>query len=380
MKYIKTKYIDKKEIFINVLAFGGLVVFFLVIRNLNTLMANIMWFLNFLLPFFIAYGLYFILLPIKERIYSLLPKRKFTRYANHFATLLTMMIVLLALVLFFFLIVPQLITSIEVLVTQIPDYYQQILNIAKQYIDSEVILEKLIELLNGLVPYVQTVLEALKNFLTSFISGSLPFLISTIATISFLVVLLSSHKLLRVEMRKLFFFLFNKKIAMNILQTTHDISRVFKRYLVGQLTDALLVGVVTFIAMIIFKLPYAVLIAFIIGLTNMIPFFGPFIGAIPSALLIFIVDPFQALIFVIIILVLQQVDGNIIAPMIVGDSLDIPPIYILFSITVGGSLFGILGMLIGVPVFTVLIMLFRRFIVFIESKRIQIQEEPKDNQ
>ena len=124
-------------------------------------------------------------------------------------------------------------------------------------------------------------------------------------------------------------------------------------FLVGKFLDSLIVGIICFIFMLIFKMDYAILISFIIGLTNIIPFFGPFIGAIPSIFILLISNPLQALIFSIFILILQQIDGNIIGPKILGDSVGVSKIGIIFAIIVGGKMFGVLGMIIGVPVLAI---------------------------
>ena len=116
----------------------------------------------------------------------------------------------------------------------------------------------------------------------------------------------------------------------------------------------MIIGILTLIILAIFKMPYMVLISVIIGITNVIPFFGPFIGAIPSAIIILFVSPIQALWFLIIVLVIQQVDGNIIGPKILGDSIGISAFWILFAILVAGKLFGLIGMIIGVPMFAVI--------------------------
>lgn len=125
-------------------------------------------------------------------------------------------------------------------------------------------------------------------------------------------------------------------------------------FLVGKFIDSLIVGIICFVFMIIFKMDYAILISVIIGITNIIPFFGPFIGAIPSIFILLIADPVQAIVFAIFILILQQIDGNIIGPKILGDSVGISKIGIIFAIVVGGKLFGVLGMIIGVPVLAII--------------------------
>ena len=159
------------------------------------------------------------------------------------------------------------------------------------------------------------------------------------------------------------FFALGKKVVTSLLNEKHttivlDLANrtnlTFGRFIGGKIVDSAIIGVLTFIILAIFKMPYVLLISVIIGVTNIIPFFGPFIGAIPSAIIILFVSPIQALWFLVIILVIQQVDGNIIGPKILGDSIGISAFWILFSILVAGKLFGLVGMIIGVPMFALI--------------------------
>ena len=135
------------------------------------------------------------------------------------------------------------------------------------------------------------------------------------------------------------------------------VHKVFSGFIIGKLVDSLIIGVLCYIGALILRFPYPALIATVVGVTNVIPFFGPFIGAIPCAFLILLVDPLKCLYFIIFIFGLQQLDGNVIGPRILGDTIGISGFWVLVSITVAGSLFGFTGMLLGVPVFAVLYML-----------------------
>ena len=128
----------------------------------------------------------------------------------------------------------------------------------------------------------------------------------------------------------------------------------FSNFFSGKIYDSIIIGILCFIAMLFINKEYATLIAVIVGITNIIPFFGPIIGAVPCALLLLIVDPFECLIFVIMIIILQQLDGNVIGPAILGDSVGLSSLWIMFAILVGGAYFGFFGMLLGVPVVAVI--------------------------
>ena len=159
----------------------------------------------------------------------------------------------------------------------------------------------------------------------------------------------------------------------------HETLAIFRRFFVGKALDSLIIGILCYILMKIFGLPYAELISVIVGITNVIPFFGPFIGAIPSILIILMSSPMDAFIFALLILGIQQLDGNVIGPAILGNSLGLKPIWIIFSVTVGGGLFGLLGMIAGVPAFTVVYTLFNRWIHRrLEKKNLNTPEQLKE--
>lgn len=145
---------------------------------------------------------------------------------------------------------------------------------------------------------------------------------------------------------------------MSVLSETHG---VFAKFISGKIIDSLIVGVLTFIIMNIAGIPYTILISVLIGVTNIIPFFGQYIGIIPSAVLVFIASPSKGVLFLILIIILMQFDGNVLGPKILGDSIGLKSFWILFSILFFGSLFGVLGMICAVPVFAVIYRMVKRF-------------------
>ena len=155
---------------------------------------------------------------------------------------------------------------------------------------------------------------------------------------------------------------FNEKNASIAIDLAHRSNDTFGKFLSGKIIDSAIIGVLTFIILTIFKMPYTILISVIIGITNIIPFFGPFFGAIPSFVIIMFVSPIKALWFLLIIFVIQQLDGNIIGPTILGQSTGIGSIWVLFSILIFGDLFGFVGMIIGVPTFAVIYYLISKYV------------------
>lgn len=154
--------------------------------------------------------------------------------------------------------------------------------------------------------------------------------------------------------KKITYAIFSTTRAERILELTRRSNSTFGKFLSGKILDSTIIGILTFIILTVFKIPYTLLISFIVAVTNIIPFFGPFIGAIPSVIIILFVSPIKALWFLLIIFIIQQIDGNIIGPKILGDSIGISAFWILFSIMIAGKFLGFVGMVIGVPLFAVI--------------------------
>ena len=175
--------------------------------------------------------------------------------------------------------------------------------------------------------------------------------------------LLYGRRKFKKQGKLLLYSLFKERWADKIIEEIRFADRVFSGFIGGKLLDSAIIGGICYIGMMIMGLPYAILISVIVGVTNIIPFFGPYIGAIPSAIILLTVSPMSCLMFVIFIVILQQVDGNIIGPKILGSSTGLSGIWVLFSILLFGGLFGFVGMLIGVPVFAVIYDLIRQLII-----------------
>lgn len=184
-------------------------------------------------------------------------------------------------------------------------------------------------------------------------------------------ILLSKRKYVA-KVKRFAYVIFKPENANTALKIASKCNRIFGGFISGKLLDSLIIGILCFIGMTVFNMPYAILISVIVGVTNIIPFFGPFIGAVPSALLILLSDPTnfkQVIVFAIFILCLQQFDGNILGPKILGDSTGISALMVVISISIGGGFFGFMGMLLGVPTFAVLSYLFKCFIHYCLRKK-----------
>lgn len=271
--------------------------------------------------------------------------------------------VLLAYVIAFFcigallmLLVPQLISSVKMLVTSIPDYFNSMdayISALQTHMADSAQLEKL---LGSYEQALKTITEAVSGVFPQVINYGMALgsgLVSSITALMFSVyMLLDKEKLLK-QLKKLAFTFLPERHARRVLRVLARTNQTFGGFIGGKILDSLIIGVLCFIICAVLRIPYALLISVVVGCTNVIPVFGPFLGAIPCAFILLIVNPFSALEFLIMILILQQFDGNVLGPKILGESTGLSALWVLFAIIVGGKMLGFVGMLIGVPTFAV---------------------------
>ena len=191
------------------------------------------------------------------------------------------------------------------------------------------------------------------------VMGVIGFLGNLVVGIVIAAYMMGMKETLAAQGKKIICAVFERPYVERIMDAVHYADKVFGGFIRGNIVVSVLIGVICFIALQIMGIPYAPLLGVLLGVTNMIPFFGPFLGAIPSAVLIFLIDPIKCLEFIIFILILQQLDGNILTPKILGDSTGLASLWVIISVLVGGGLFGPIGMLLGCPAFALLYALIR---------------------
>lgn len=268
------------------------------------------------------------------------------------------------------MVVPEVINSISGLISSMPSYYRNIMEWgdrvfqskpwAAEYFDnfSATIYKNLLNWLeNDLLPNSNKLLETLTDGVMDAASLMLNFFIGIIISIY----LMAGKENFCAQGKKLMYAVLPAKIVNSMLEVLGETHTVFAKFISGKIIDSLLVGVLTFIIMSIAGIPYTILISVIIGVTNIIPFFGQYIGIVPSAVLVFIASPIKGVLFLILIIILMQIDGNVLGPKILGDSIGLKSFWILFSILFFGSLFGLLGMVCAVPVFAVIYRIVKRW-------------------
>ena len=260
------------------------------------------------------------------------------------------------------MLIPQLLASINLFIANSGDYYEGMQSFLEELI---VKLKLQTTLWNEIENALMSLVNILKNLLPSvvtFITSTASSAINVICTLFISIYILSSKdKLLGLLSRSLKAFTSDKaqKRVTHIMTLTN---RTFRGFIVGQITDAVIVGIITFIGASLFGFPYPILLGFLASITNVIPVIGPFIGAIPCVLIILMVDPMKVIWYIVFIVILQQIDGNFICPLIVGDSTGLDGLWILFAVVVGGGFFGIVGCLLSVPVFAVLFTLYEELL------------------
>lgn len=269
------------------------------------------------------------------------------------------------------LVLPQILESLIGFVRTAPDSFTNFLEWGESKLSSNKDVNAALKILlgdytaklndwlqNDVLPWLVSFAAQVSTGLIDIVRFFKDFIIGIIICIYFL----NSKELFKAQSKKLTYAILPKKKAKFLINETKFINKTFSGFITGKIIDSAIVGVICFVVMTILDLPYIMLVSVIIGVTNIIPFFGPFIGAIPATIIILTVSPIQALYFVIFVLILQQVDGNIIGPKILGDSTGLPSFWVMFAILIGGGLFGFTGMIVGIPIFAVLYAYFSRMV------------------
>ena len=368
MKVEWTKSMTKRVLVYIVAGIGILAAYFILI-NLKRVSGILSSVSGILRPFIIAAIFAYIVngpMMFFERLFGRLTDKKKPRpvLKRVLAIIAAWVASLAVLVLFFVIIVPDVKISITTLINNLPSYFESlkafIVALAEKYqldisylnsfMNFQVTADGIMEIIDK---YSDALIPQLANIANISVQiGS--FIADVIIAIIISVYLLFSKETLIAQLKKALYALFNRKLADISVRVARETHRTFSGFINGKLLDSLIIGILCFIGMSILKFEYALLISFIVGVTNVIPFFGPMFGAVPSVLLLLMIDPWHALWFAVFIFALQQLDGNVIGPKILGDSTGLPALWVMFAILVGGALWGVAGMFVGVPLFAVI--------------------------
>lgn len=347
-----------------VVAFG--ILFYVSLSNLDVVTAYVSSFFRILRPFVIGFAMAYLL----NRPVRFFETKVFYRLrrGRTLSILTTYLLALLLLAALLGLVVPQVAESVVALVNNASGYMSNLSTFILALQDKFDLRQETIE------PFLLTstdLVERVTKLLTDYLPRVLDFsmalgssLVSGITAVISSVYMLSGKNTLIRQFRKLVYALAPREKAAHFMGICAHANDVFSGFIIGKLLDSAIIGVICFFGMNLLGMPYALLISTVIGVTNVIPFFGPFIGAIPSVLILLIIDPWSAVKFGIFVVALQQFDGNILGPKILGDSTGLSAIWVLVAIIVGGGLFGFAGMILGVPSFAVLYALTSEFLAW----------------
>lgn len=376
---------------------GAILLFFAIfhaaaIRGFLSMLGHI------LRPIFMGMIVAFLLLPVHRNILralmamtpgARLEDRRNVSFLNVMSIIFSLLFAFIMVYLLLAMVIPQLYLSVVGLVSAFPGYIASVQSWLLAFLGDNPEIQQIV------MPTLESVTSSLEQWLASDIlpnlesvtttvrwlrESILPNITGMVSSVSALVIslalllkdllialIVSVYLLMRKDVfaaqsKKIVYSIFTPAHGDFIVEETRSAYRIMSGFINGKLLDSLIIGVIALVCCNLFQFPYPALVATIIGVTNVIPFFGPFIGAVPCALLILLVSPLQCLYFVLFILVLQQFDGNILGPKILGDSTGLASFWVLFSIILFGGLFGFVGMVLGVPVFAMIYSVLRRLV------------------
>ena len=322
--------------------------------------------------------------PLVASIKKRRPKVKLSKKLPRvLALILAEIVMLLLIAALIYLIVPQVYDSISAIITNSPAYFESaskaIDNLLHDFPEIEMYATKVFgNITETLTKWAtNTLLPSMENIVTNITTGVFSVVKAVYNIVIGMIVsiyILYNKEPFIAHYRKTLYCIFKPEKARKISSALRFADRTFMGFIVGKLLDSAIIGMICYVDCVVMRMPYDLLISVIIGVTNIIPFFGPFIGAIPSALLVLLVDPKMCLWFVIFIIVLQQIDGNIIGPKILGTSIGINGFWVLFSIVFFGGLFGFWGMLLGVPTFVIIYTAVERAV----NRKLESRDLPTD--
>ena len=323
----------------------------------------------FIWGFVIAYILNGLLKVYEKRVLFFIKEYKhFKRLKRMVSVTLTYLTVIVFLGLVVWLFVPQLVRSVQDFINNLQGYIDRLNALTDRWgIEYQIgtLDVSLTNFVNWLTALASGRLGDVLQFVINVVGGASKVVIAFIVS----VYILYNKELFSAQIKKIGYALMPEKHVVTTTRLLATSDKIFAGFITGRLLNSTIIGVLCFIGLSIMRAPYAAMLSLILGVTDFIPMLGPFIGAIPCALIIFVAKPELTIWFIIFIIVLQQIDGNVISPRILGDAVKLPAFWVLFALVVGGGLFGFVGILIGVPMFAVIYSLVREFIEYRLSKK-----------
>lgn len=369
---------------------AGLMILFFALYRWHHISSLVSTIINILMPFIYGLAIAYLMNPVvkflENKIFTKLKKKadtnkkylKVLRVLSLGTSTIIFVGVIFTCMSFLF---PEILKSIEMLITNINIYLNNTKEFVSNLFGDSVAISNFIndnygrfaEFLTGWLN--DGMLNDVVTKLGNGIFGTLKVLYNIILGYVVAIYILFDKEKFKAQIKKLLYTFFDNDRVNWIIENTLYTDQVFGEFLSGKLIDSLIIGIICFVFMLLFKMPYALIVSVIVGVTNIIPYFGPFIGAIPSAFLILLVSPGDCVGFLIFIFILQQIDGNIIGPKILGGKIGLSSFWVLFSLLIFGGLFGIVGMIIGVPIFSIVY----SFVNGLIKKKLEAKHLPLDS-
>ena len=363
---------EKNSHYFSIVIYGVIFVFFVLliyklIGDLSITSKAISSFFKLLSPFIIGTFIALILYPLVKLFYNKFFTNflgiKSAKLKKALSILLAYLIAIGFIALLLGFVIPQIYLSLQEIIDKLPIWYDNAYNFIITFEDNHEYWNFVD--FNDVNNYIEGLLPKIMSYLTNILTNMVPYIVNTsmaivkgivnfIIAIIVSIYMISDHRILFYHAKRVLYGVLPKKSADSIRVITRNSVNIFLDFVFGKAVDSLIIGFLCFIIMTIFRMPYSVLISVIVGVTNMIPYFGPYIGGVIGGLFIIISDPLLVIGYAIMILVIQQLDGLVIGPKIIGNSTGLKPLWVIFGITIGGSLWGVLGMFLGVPIVAVI--------------------------
>lgn len=380
------KFKTRKDILF-IISYVAIIIFALV--NFEKIVTAFNYVINILSPFIVGALLAFILNVlikfIETKIFGKIKKGKVWKKIKRPISI-TVSLILVGLIIYFVmnLLVPQLRNSVSLFTDTLPEYKEDIVNILEKFDVEETTVSKVGEYLDNftkvITDYIKGNSKDVLSITTEVATSIISIVSKGIISIVFAIYIIAQKETLKRQVDKLMNAYLKPKVSNKIRDIAVMSNKTFSNFVTGQCLEAIIFGLLCFFGMLILRLPYASTISVVIGFTALIPVFGAIIGTILGAFLILMVSPVKAIIFVVFVIVLQQLEGNLIYPKIVGKSIGLPGMWVLFSVTIGASIAGIWGMLIATPLFSVLYSIFSKTVNDrINKNKVAIKVEEKND-
>ena len=357
---------DIKKNIILIITYIALIIFVLV--NFEKILSILGYIINIFSPFIfgviVAFVLNVLVNFIERKLFGKVKKKTWLKINRPLSITISVVLVIFIIVFIMNLLIPQLKNSVSLFTDSLPTYKEDIINIMNKFNLEETTIKKVSDYLDNfgkvITDYIKGNSKDVITVTTEVATSLIAIISKAVIAIVFAIYIIAQKETLKRQFNKLMSAYLKPRTVNRINKYASMANTTFSNFVTGQCLEALIFGSLCFLGMLILRLPYATTIAVLLGFTALIPVFGAFIGTFLGAFLILMISPIKAIIFVVFILVLQQIEGNLIYPKVVGKSVGLPGIWVLLSVTIGASVGGILGMLIATPLCSLLYILLRQ--------------------